>query len=116
MDNKEHCTEWENYIIELFKDDNRFYQEITFNRDTGSPILILKVQKAIDQVKRRKGSGPDEIPAELLQLLDKESVAIITSFFNKIYSRGKLPDNWLQSIFITIPKKRNARQCSDYRL
>jgi hypothetical protein len=52
----------------------------------------------------------------LLKLLDNESVAIITSFFNKIYSSGKLPDNWLESIFITIPKKKNARQCSDYRL
>lgn len=113
---EERCTEWKNYIKELFKDDQREYQETTSNRDKGPPILVSEVQRAIDQAKRRKTPGPDEVPAELMKLLDDESVGIITSLFNKIYSTGEIPDDWLESLFVTIPKKSNPKECGDYRL
>lgn len=50
--------------------------------------------------------GPDEIPIELLKLID---IDIIVDLFNAVYATGIIPKGWLQSTFITLPKKPNAK-------
>lgn len=75
-------------------------------------IFVVEVWKE-RQVNRRRALGPDEIPATFLQLLDDEKVPIITCFFNKVYINDEIPENWLQSIFVTILKTSNSKEYND---
>lgn len=79
-------------------------------------ILTSEVKHAIKLSKVRKAPGEDNIYAEMLKLLDDESINLLTTFFNKMYCTGILPHDWTKSIFIPIPKKNGANKCSQYRL
>lgn len=65
--------------------------------------------------KEWQAAGPDEIYANVLKLIDEQHLDLITALFNSIYVTGRLPQEWLESTFITIPKKPNAKSCGDYR-
>lgn len=67
-------------------------------------------------MKNNKTPGPDEIPSELIKLLDDRGIAVLWRLFNKVYETGQYPDQWLSSTFIPLPKKNNARKCEDHRL
>ena len=60
-----------------------------------------------------KASGGDEIPVELFQIL-KDAVKVLHSIFQQIWKFQQWPQDWKRSIFIPIPKKDNAKQCSNY--
>lgn len=113
-DVNEQLTEWTNYIKILFY-DTRPELSIDFAENTGPEILKEEVLHAIQQTKSGKASGPDEIPIELLKLIDSDSIDIIVDLFNAVYTTGIIPKEWLQSTFITLPKKPNAKCCSEYR-
>lgn len=104
---------WTEYLNELFEDDRGNLTQII--NATGPDILKEEVEYAIRNSKNGKANGPDEIPTELLKLLNDKSVNMILQLFNTIYSTGIIPQEWLLSTFITIPKKTNAMQCSDHR-
>ncbi|CAG9828617.1 unnamed protein product [Diabrotica balteata] len=55
------------------------------------------------------------LPIEILKFLDKKHIYVLVTLLNQIYSSGVLPKEWLTSIFICFPKKKNLRECSDYR-
>ncbi|XP_076384113.1 uncharacterized protein LOC143261929 [Megalopta genalis] len=120
-DHEQQCKEWERYINDLFDDAAREdaidTQAVCENEtDRGPSILKSEVRKAIKQAKNNKVSGPDQIPTELLKLLEEENITYLTAFFNKIYNEGIIPDDWLESLFITIPKKSRPTKCSNFRL
>ena len=106
---------WQKYILELFKDDQRPEKPNQTNNIEGPAISIDEVKYAIEIAKSRKASGPDHIPAELLKIMNQHCIAALTSLFNKIYESGTIPDDWLVSTFIIIPKKPNPKSCEDYR-
>ena len=60
-----------------------------------------------------KSSGSDRIPAELFQIL-KSAVRVLHSICQKIWKTQQWPQDWKRSVFIPIPKKSNARECSNY--
>ena len=62
-----------------------------------------------------KASGGDEIPAELFQILKDDSVKVLHSICQQIWKTQKWPQDWKRSVFIPIPKKGNAKECSNYR-
>ena len=66
-------------------------------------------------MKNRKATCIDEIPNECLKALDTTSLEILADFFNKIYKTGYISNDLAQSIFITIPKKPKALECSNFR-
>ncbi|CAG9835839.1 unnamed protein product [Diabrotica balteata] len=116
---EQQCKYWERCITDLVDDASRENAPNTAcdnQLDRGPSILNLEVKKAIQQAKNNQAPGPDQIPAELLKLLDEESIACLTTFFNKIYNEGKIPDDWIESLFITLPKKSRPTKCSDFRL
>ncbi|KAL1447598.1 hypothetical protein WDU94_009869 [Cyamophila willieti] len=104
---------WEVYIKELFHDTRE--DPPTIEGDEGPKILEVEVKSVLKQAKERKAVGPDEIPTDILKLLDGENLRWITNVFNKIYNSGTIPQEWLRSEFIILPKKPNARKCSEYR-
>ena len=60
-----------------------------------------------------KASGGDGIPVELFQILKDDAVRVMHSICQKIWKTQQLPHNWKRSGFIPIPKKGNAKQCSN---
>ena len=61
-----------------------------------------------------KASGGDGIPVELFQVLKDDAVKVLHSVFQPIRKTQQLPQDW-RSVFIPIPKKGNAKECSNYR-
>ncbi len=61
-------------------------------------------------------TGPDEIHSEILQLLSEDSLPKLVKLFDEIYSTGELPEEWLKSTLITLPKKASASKCDMYRI
>ena len=62
-----------------------------------------------------KASGGDAIPAELFQVLKDDAVKVLHSICQKIWNSWQQPQDWKRSVFIPIPKKVNAKECSNYR-
>ena len=62
-----------------------------------------------------KASGSDKIPAELFQILKDDAVKVLNSICQHIWKTQQWPQDWTRSVFIPIPKKGNAKECSNYR-
>ena len=60
-------------------------------------------------------SGGDGIPVELLQILEDDAVKVLHSICQQIWKTQQWPQHWKRSVFIPIPKKGNAKECSNYR-
>ncbi|KAI5718027.1 hypothetical protein M8J77_015079 [Diaphorina citri] len=105
---------WEDYIQELF-DDERPKSNGLQNYTSGSDITLDEIEKAIQKSKNRKAPGPDSMHVEVLKILDTETLKILLKQFNDIYSSGHIPEEWLKSIFIPIPKSTYAKRCNQYR-
>ena len=61
-----------------------------------------------------KASRGDRIPAKLLQILKDDAVKVLHSVCQQIWKTQQWPQNWQRSVFISIPKKGNAKECSNY--
>uniref|UniRef100_UPI003AF8651C RNA-directed DNA polymerase n=1 Tax=Thiolapillus sp. TaxID=2017437 RepID=UPI003AF8651C len=79
------------------------------------PILRREVEAALQSLKKRKSTGVDNIPAELVQAGGEDVISALTAICNKIWHTGKWPTPWTQSLVITLPKKGNLQQCQNYR-
>ena len=62
-----------------------------------------------------KASGGDRIPVELFQILNDDAVKVLHSICQQIWKTQQWPQDWKRSAFIPIPKKGNAKECSNYR-
>ena len=64
--------------------------------------------------KHHKASGGDGIPTELFQILKDDAVKVLPSICKQIWKTQQWPQEWKRSVFIPIPKKGNAKECSGY--
>ena len=78
-------------------------------------ILEYKVKWALGSITMNKASGGDGIPAELFQILKDDAVKVLHSICQQIWKTQQWPQDWKRSVFIPIPKKGNAKECSSYR-
>ena len=62
-----------------------------------------------------KASGGDGIPVELFQILKDDAVKVLHSTFQQIWKTQQWPQDWKRSVFIPVPKKDNAKECSNSR-
>ena len=62
-----------------------------------------------------KAGGGDGIPAELFQVLHDDAFKVLHSVYQQIWKTQQWPQDWKRSVFITISKKGNAKECSNYR-
>ena len=76
-------------------------------------ILECEVKWALGSVTTNKASGGDEIPAELFQILKDDAVIVLHSIRQKIWKTQQWPQDWKMSVFIPVPKKDNAKECSN---
>ena len=77
-------------------------------------ILECEVQWALENITTNKASGGDGIPVELLQILKDDAVKVLHSICQQIWKTQQWPQDWKWSVFIRIPKKGNAKECSNY--
>ena len=77
-------------------------------------ILECEDKWALGSLSTNKASGGDGIPAELFQFLKDDAVKVLHSTCQKIWKTQQWPQDWKRSVFIPIPKKGNAKECSNY--
>jgi len=63
-----------------------------------------------------KASGVDGIPVELFQILEDDAVKVLHSTYQQIWKSQQWPEDWKKPVFIPIPKKGNAKECTNYRI
>ena len=76
--------------------------------------LECEVKWALRSITTNKASGHDVIPVELFQILKEDSVKVLHSICQQIWKTEQWPQDWKKSVFISIPKKGNAKECSNY--
>ena len=110
---------WQEYTEELYKKDlhdpDNHDGVITH---LESNILECEVEWALGSITMNKASGGDGIPVELFQILkddDDDAVKVLHSRCQQTWKTQQWPQDWKRSVFIPIPKKGNAKECSNYR-
>ena len=78
-------------------------------------ILECEVKQPLGSITTNKASGGDRIPVELFQVLKDDAVNVLHSICQQIWKTQQWPQDWKRSVFIPIPKKGNAKECSNYR-
>ena len=77
-------------------------------------ILECEVEWALESITTNKASGGDGILVELFQILKDDAVKVLQSICQQIWKTQQWPQDWKRSVFIPIPKKANAKECSNY--
>ena len=108
---------WQEYIeeLELYKKDlhdpDNHDGVIT---DLEPDILECKVKWALGSITMNKASGGDGIPVELFQIVKDDAVKVLHSLCQQIWKTQQWPQDWKRSVFISIPKEGNAKECSNH--
>ena len=104
------------YTEELYK---KILQDPDIHNDVITHLepemLECKVKWALGSITMNKAIGGDEIPVELFQTLRNDAVKVLHSICQQIWKTQQWPQDWKMSVFIPIPKKDNAKECSNYR-
>ena len=77
-------------------------------------ILECQVKWALGSITMKKATGGDRIPDELFQILKDDAVKALHSVCQQIWKTQQCLQDWKRSVFIPIPKKGNAKECSNY--
>ena len=106
---------WQEYTEELYKnnlhDPDNHDGVITY---LEPDILEFEVKWALGSITTNKASRGDGIPVELFQILEDDGVKVLYSICQQIWKTHQWPQDWKKSVFIPIPKKGNAKECSNY--
>ena len=78
--------------------------------------LECEVKWALGSITTNKASGDNRIIANLFQILKYDAVKVLHSINQQIWKTQQWPQDWKRSVFIPIPKKGNAKECSNYHI
>ena len=107
---------WQEYT-ELYKKglhDPGNHEGVMTHTHLEPDILECEVMWALGSITMNKASGSDGIPVELFQILKDDAVTVLHSICRQIWRTQQWPQDWERSICIPIPKKGNAKECSNY--
>ena len=103
---------WFEYIGDLFEDE----RTNTLNpRKEKATIMDKEIRDIIEKIPKNKATGCDQIPIELIQFLGEEGKQVIVDLVQKIYNDEELPPDFVNNIFIPLPKSSKAVRCEDHR-
>ena len=106
---------WQEYTGELYKKDLHDQDNHDGVITQLQPdILECEVKWALESITMNKASGGDGIPVELFQILKDDAVKVLHSVCWQIWKTQHWPQDWKKSVFIPIPRKGNAKECSNY--
>ena len=77
-------------------------------------ILECEVKWALGNITMNKARGDDGIPAKLFQILKDDAMKVLHTICQQIWTTQQGPQDWKRSVFISIPKKGNTNECSNY--
>ena len=80
-----------------------------------APHSECRVKWALGSITTNKASGGNEISVELFQILKDDAVRVLHSICQQVWKTQQWPQDWKKAVFIPIPKKGNAKECSNYR-
>ena len=106
---------WQEYTEELYEkdlNDPRNHDGVITHLEPD--ILECEVKWALGSNPTNKATGGDEIPPELFQILKDDAVKVLHSICQQIWKSQQWPQEWKRSVFIPIPKKGKAKECSNY--
>ena len=106
---------WQEYMEELYKKDLHDpdnHDDVITNLEPD--ILECEVKWALERITMNKASGGDGIPVELFQILKDDAMKVLHSICQQIWKTQQWPQDWKGSVFIPIPEKGNAKECSNY--
>ena len=122
----EDIQRWQEYTEELYQKKNKKKPTATTKtlHDPDShdgvithlepDILECQVKWALGSITMNKASGGYGIPAELFQILKDDAVKVLHSICQQVWKIQQWTQDWKRSVFIPIPKKGNAKECSNY--
>ena len=108
-------TRWQEYTEELYKTDPHDpdnHNAVITHLEPDIPEC--EVKWALESITTNKASGGDGIPDELFQILKDDAVKVLHSICQQTWKTQQWPQDWKRSVFIPIPKKDNAKECSNY--
>ena len=106
---------WQEYTAELYKKDlNDPDSHDGVITHLEPDILECKAEWALGNITTNKASRGNGIPAELFQSLKDDAVKVLHSICQQIWKTQQWPQDWKRSVFTSIPKKGNAKECSNY--
>ena len=105
---------WQEYTEELYKKDLHDPGNHGVITHLEPDILECESKWALGSITTNKASGGDGIPVELFQIPKDDAVKVLQSICRQIWKTPQWPQDWKRSIFIPIPKKSNAKECSNY--
>ena len=106
---------WQEYTEELYKkglNDPDNHDGVVTHLEPDS--LECEVRWPLGSITMNKASGGDKVPAELFKFLKDDAVKVLHSICQQIWKSEQWPQEWKRSVFIPVPKKGNAKECSDY--
>ena len=74
----------------------------------------MQSQVGLKSITVTKASGGDGIPVELFHILKDDFVKVLRSVCQQIWKTQQWPQDWERSVFITVPKKGNDKEYSNY--
>ena len=115
VDAEEIKKRWKEYTEELYKKDlNELDNYDGLVSHPEPDMLESEVKWALGSITTNKASGGDGIPVELFQILKDDAVKVLHAICQQICKTQHWPQDWKRPIFIPIPKKGNAKECSNY--
>jgi len=105
---------WQEYTEELYKrylHDQDNHDGVITHLEPDS--LEREVKWALESITTNKASGGDGILVELFQILKDDAVKVLHSICQQIWKTQQWPQDWKRSVFTPIPKKGNAKECSN---
>ena len=103
---------WQEYTEELYKKD--LHDPDNHDGVITNLVPDIQVKWALESIPMNKARGGDGIPFELFQILNDDAVKVLHSICQHIWKTQQWPQDWKRSVFIPIPKKVNAKECSNY--
>ena len=108
---------WQAYTEELYQKDLHDpdnHDGVITHTHLEPDILEREIKWALGSITTNKASGGDGIPVELFQILKDVAVKVLHSRCQQMWKTQQWPQDWKRSVFIPIPKKGNAKECSNY--
>ena len=107
-------TRWQEYTEELYKNDlhDPDNQDGVIT-DLEPDILDWEVKQALESITANKAGGGDGISVELFQILKDDALKVMHSICQQIWKTQQWLEDWQMSVSIPIPKKGNAKECSN---
>ena len=106
---------WQEYT-ELYKKDLHDpdnHEGVITHTHLELDILECEVRWALGSITMNKASGEDGIPVEIFQILKGDAVKVLHSICQQIWKTEQQPQDWKRSVLVPIPKKGNAKECSN---